>query len=484
MLVRVDHILQQNCHLRPGNLLLVGVSGGADSLCLLEVLVQLGYPVVVAHLNHGLRSESRSDADFVESIARAACLRFVVGEEDVATYARVHSLSLEEAARNVRYEFLFKQAELAGAQAVAVAHTADDQIETVLMHFLRGTGLSGLRGMQYYTLPSPWCGHIPLIRPLLDTWREEIQKFLKDRGMTPVEDLTNLDTRIFRNRLRHELIPYLASYNPSIRQAIQRMAWVLDADYQVIKADLDSAWEDCRVDLGEGYVSFQVSAMQIQPEGIRRHLIRKGISCLLPGLRDIDFCTVDRAVRFLDQPTRSRNLELAANIYLLLEGNLLWIATRQAVLPVKDFPQIQFFGCQTEFPLPVPGAVNLAEGWCIQAEIIRNFDALREEALKNEDPFQAWIDLEHIPLPLVVRARRAGDRIAPLGMAGKSMKVTDLMINLKTPARARKNWPLVYAGNHLVWVPGLRQGNVCRISGDTSQAVRLRLVKGEITPDD
>jgi len=484
MLARVDHILQQNCHLRPGNLLLIGVSGGADSLCLLDLLVQLGYAVIVAHLNHGLRSESRSDAESVESTARAAGLPCVIGEADVAAYARVHSLSIEEAARSVRYEFLFKQAEQARAQAVAVAHTADDQIETVLMHFLRGSGLSGLRGMQYQSLPSPWSAHIPLIRPLLDTWREEIHRYLNDRGITPVEDQTNLDTTIFRNRLRHELLPYLATYNSGIRQVIQRMAWVLEADYQVIAAKLDSAWEDCRVDQGEGYISLRVSDMQLQTEGIRRHLIRRGIASLLPGLRDIDFFTIDRAVRFLNQPSRSQNLELAAGLYLLLEGNLLWIANRQAALPVKDFPQFPSSGNQVELPLPVPGRVNLKEGWHIHAELTNDFAAAWEGALKNEDPFQAWIDLKPLQAPLVIRARRAGDRIVPLGMAGKSIKVTDLMINLKVPARARKNWPLVWCGNQLIWIPGLRQSNAGLITDETRQAVHLRLFQGEIAPDD
>lgn len=481
---RVDTILQQNCNLRPGNLLLVGVSGGADSLCLLNLLVRLDYSVIVAHLNHGLRSEARSDAEFVESIARKAGLACVIGEEDVVAYARVHSLSIEEAARNVRYEFLFKQAEQAGAQAVAVAHTADDQIETVLMHFLRGTGLSGLRGMQYYSLPSPWSSQIPLIRPLLDTWREEIQAYLDNRDIIPLEDRTNLDTRIFRNRLRHELLPYLASYNPGIRQVIQRMSWALEADYQVIAANLDSVWEDCLVDLGDGYISFRVTAMQIHPEGIRRHLVRRGISYLLPGLRDIDFYTVNRAVCFLDQPTRSRNLDLAAGIYLRQEGDRLWIATWQAALPVKEWPQLYFAEKQTEIPLPVPGQVSLGEGWCIHAELVSDFDAVQEEALMNDDPYQAWVDLQQIITPFIVRGRLPGDRIAPLGMSGKTMKVTDLMINRKIPSRARKNWPLVLSGNTLVWVPGLRQGHEGRISTETCLAVHLRLGQGEIAPDD
>jgi tRNA(Ile)-lysidine synthase len=480
MLTRVDSILQQNCFLNPEKVLLVGVSGGPDSFCLLDVLAQLGYPLIVAHLNHGLRSESQSDADFVADIAREMGLPIVIGKENVAGYARDHSMSIEEAARNVRYTFLFKEAERVEAQAVLVAHTADDQVETVLMHFLRGAGLSGLRGMQYWSLPSPWCDHIPLVRPLLGIWREEIQAYLEERRITAREDRTNLDTGIFRNRLRHELIPYLAGYNPGIPQVIWRMSQVLAADFDMIEANLDAAWEECLAEQGHGYVSFRIPALIVQPDGLQRHLFRKSISWLVPGLRDIDFSTIERALEFLETPTRSGRLDLAAGIYLLQEDELLWIASWQADLPASAWPQFPLKEAQNfELSLPVPGFTQLADGWGIQAEFLDEVE-LRKRALNNSDPFQVWMDAAQLHLPLTVRIRRPGDRFAPLGMAGKSVKLSDLMINLKIPARARKNWPLVFSAEKLAWVPGMRLAHDYQVSNSTSQAIYLRVYKRKV----
>jgi tRNA(Ile)-lysidine synthase len=484
MLKRVASILQQNCFLSSEKVLLVGVSGGPDSLCLLDVLVQLGYPLVVAHLNHRLRPESQSDADFVEKIARKMGLPIVVGKEDVIAYARDHSLSIEEAARNVRYTFLFDEAVRVKAQAVLVAHTADDQIETVLMHFLRGAGLSGLRGMQYWSLPSPWCDHIPLVRPLLEIWREEIRSYLESRKIAAREDRTNLDLTIFRNRLRHELIPYLAGYNSGIRQIIWRMAQVLAADYDVIEANLDAAWEECLVELGHGYLTFRIPALTVQPDGLQRHLIRRGISRLVPGLRNIDFSTIERALEFLKNPTRSRQMDLAAGIYLLQEDDLLWVAAWQADLPTSAWPQFPTKeGQYLEYSLPVPGFVRLADGWSIQAEARDGFELNREQALHNSDPFQVWMDAAQLQLPLMVRTRRPGDRFAPLGMAGKSMKLSDFMMNLKIPARVRKNWPLVLSADQLAWVPGMRMAHAYQISNSTRQAIYLRVYKEGHEPD-
>jgi tRNA(Ile)-lysidine synthase len=484
MLKRVASILQQNCFLSPEKVLLVGVSGGADSLCLLDVLVQLNVPLVVAHLDHGLRSESQSDADFVEQIAKAAGLPFIIGKKDVPGYASEHSLSMEEAARNVRYTFLFEQALRVSAQAVAVAHTADDQVETVLMHFLRGAGLAGLRGMQYRTLPHPWGGEIPLVRPLLGIWREEIQAYLQDRNIVPVEDSTNLDTSIFRNRLRHELIPHLVGYHPGVRRIIWRMAQVLAADYDSIEANVELAWEECLVERAQDYIAFRAPVLKTQPDGIQRHLVRRGIAWLLPGLRDIDFNTVERALEFMRKPTRSMRIDLASGIFLLQEDELLWIATRQAKLPANVWPQLPLQESPNmEVCLPVPGFVRLADGWGIQADYLDDVESQAQQILDNLDPFQVWIDAEQLHLPLKVRGRRPGDRFAPSGMAGKSMKLSDFMINQKIPARARANWPLIFSGEKLIWIPGLRLEHAFQISRNTRQAFYLRVCLDENQPE-
>ncbi len=478
MLELFNSILQQNCFLKPKKTVLVGVSGGGDSLCLLDLLTRSGYPVVVAHLNHGLRPEAAGDAEFVRRISEGLSLPFILGEADVNDYAQRFGLSVEEAARHLRYTFLFENARQVGAQAVAVAHNADDQVETILMHFLRGSGLAGLRGMWYWTLPGPWSEEIPLIRPLLGTWREEIDAYLLEREIEPIEDKTNRDTRIFRNRLRHELIPYLASYNPAIRRVLWRMGQVLDSENELLEGIVDSAWEETYVDGGPGYVLFRYHALSIQPKAIQRRLIRRGISILQPGLRDIDFNTVDRAVNFLAAPTRSRRIELAAGLFILLEDELLWVADKQAYLPEGFWPQLPRQGnrCQ-DLALELPGIAELENGWVLACNIEEQADLAHQKAPENKDMFQAWIDVSLAHFPLSLRCRRPGDRFYPAGMAGHSVKVSDFMINVKMPARSRANWPLVFSEGKLVWIPGYRVAQGFMFSESTNQVAHLHLFR-------
>ena len=195
--------LQNECLIEAGRPLVVGVSGGPDSLCLLDLLRRSGCQVVVAHLDHGLRAEAAQDADTVAGLAKRFGLPYVQGQVDTRAYAEAHSLSIEEAARVLRYRFLFEQARQHAAQAVAAGHTADDQVETVLMHLLRGAGLVGLKGMAYRMLPNPWSSEIALLRPLLGVWRSQVIEYCEEHALQPVLDRTNLDTTYFRNRLRH-----------------------------------------------------------------------------------------------------------------------------------------------------------------------------------------------------------------------------------------------------------------------------------------
>jgi tRNA(Ile)-lysidine synthase len=478
MLERIDSIVQQNCFLSPEKTVLIGVSGGGDSLCLLDLLHRSGYPLVVAHFNHGLRPEAPGEALFVERIAGRLGLPFLLGEEDVKTYAQHNNLSVEESARNLRYTFLFEKAQQVGAQAVAVAHHADDQVETILMHFIRGSGLSGLRGMQYWTLPNPWSDDIPLVRPLLENWREEIDAYLVEHKIEPVEDQTNRDTTIFRNRLRHELVPYLSTYNPTIRRVIWRMGQVLDAENELLEEMLGAAWQETYVEQGAGYVAFRFHALSIQPKALQRRLIRKGIAVLRPGLRDIDFSTVERALTFMESPALSRRLELAAGLFVLLEEGLLWLAETGANLPTRFWPQLARSdeGCR-ELNLDLPGILHLEHEWVLECRLEERVASAYRQAMDNMDMFQAWIDVSYARFPLIVRCRRPGERFYLAGMAGHSVKVSDFMINVKMPARARANWPLVFSGDGLVWVPGFRLGRAFMLSDSSRQAAHLHLYR-------
>ena len=227
MFETISQVLRDRCELDITRPVLLGISGGPDSLSMLHLFWRLGWKPIVAHLDHRLRPEFGLEADSVARVANDLGVPFILGREDVQKASEQQAFSIEEAARWVRYRFLFAEAERLQAQAVAVAHTADDQVETVMMHLLRGSGMAGLSGMAYRTSPSAWSSHLPLIRPLLGTWRVEIDEYLQDNHLTPVLDPSNSDVRFYRNYLRHEVLPFLEGRHPHLRQRIWNMSDIL-----------------------------------------------------------------------------------------------------------------------------------------------------------------------------------------------------------------------------------------------------------------
>jgi len=431
------------------------------------------YPVVVAHFNHHLRSQASHDAQMVADLAENWGLPFTFGEGDTETYAQEHHLSIEDAARELRYRFLFEQAAHYDVQAVAVAHTADDQVETMLMHLLRGAGLDGLTGMPVYALPNPWSVSIPLVRPLLSTWRDEIEAYCIEHELIPVIDESNADTTYFRNRLRHTLIPDLETYIPGLRARLWQTADLLAADRNVLDELTNTIWREMLQEKDSGYVVFLIAPFQQQPLGVQRRLIRKAVAYLRPGARDLDFAMVQRVIDFFAAPTSTRQIDIGLGLSAFLEDRKLIIANWDADLPSVEWPQIK-----VEVVLPIPGEVDLGNGWKLQAEIVEDFESVQDMVCANDNPFRAWIDLGNRQPRLNIRPRRAGDRFHPLGMAGQSQKLSDFMVNQKIPQRARAGWPLVCAGDEIVWVPRYRLDETYRVTSQSARGVLLVLARG------
>jgi tRNA(Ile)-lysidine synthase len=475
MLVSLPERLRLLCNLKPDVPLVVGVSGGPDSLCLLDVLHSSGYPVIVAHFNHKLRLEADEDEAFVRKLAQRWRLPCDVDSANVGMYADEHSLSVEDAARLLRYRFLFQVARQNGAQAVAVGHTADDQAETVLMHFLRGAGLNGLRGMSYRVILPDFDPQIPLIRPLLDTWREDVLAHCAARGIHPRWDVSNDSPAYLRNRVRHILLPTLETYNPRIREALCRMAYILDGDYELLTEVLDKAWEAVCLEDGNGYVILDAKALRSTSAGYRRNLLRRAIKQIRPGLQNIDFAALERAMDLVDQRAGSRQMDLLAGIRLLVEGDRLYVATWEVDLPGRsDWPQIKL--SVPPMSLVWPGTWEIAPGWTLKAERWQDSAQAWEQARDNANPYQAWLDADCLKVPLVVRCPRPGDRFQPLGMGGHTVKLSDFFINHKIPRRARTGWPLICSGEMIAWVPGFRPAHACRLRQETRSVLYLSLV--------
>jgi len=464
----LETILQEQCQLDRKLPVLVGVSGGPDSLCLMDILRQAGYRLIVAHFNHRLRPEADEEAASVAGLARSLGLTFVTDSADVRAHARARGLSLEESARLLRYRFLFTSAREHAAQAVAVGHTADDQVETVLMHFLRGAGLAGLKGMEARSLLPLFDPQIPLVRPLLGMWRVETESYCREHSLQPHLDPSNTDQIYFRNRLRHTLIPELEKYNPRVKEALWRSAQALQADYTALQDMLDAGWNQVLAAGSDGWFAFRRSVLLGLSTGIQRNLMRRAAELLRPASRDIGYAALDRAVRWIASPS-GKQVDFINSLYLLQEGDTLYLAGWEADLPSAQFPQVT-----AGRPLPLGNALDLGRAWTLTAEEVDGGEAM-ERALSNADPFTAWLDLASSTKEILVRRPRRGDRFQPLGMENGSIKLSDFFINVKLPRRARGRWPLVCRGEEIVWVAGVRLAHAFRLTEATQRAVRLTL---------
>jgi len=485
VLKQVQRTIEDHDLLEPGEALVVGVSGGPDSLCLLHLLLSLRQEyelrLHVAHLHHGARGAAAdADAEFVKRLAAEWGLPVTIEERDVPALAREHGLAFEEAARRVRYAFLARVAAELNTGKVAVGHNADDQAETVLMHLLRGTGLAGLRGMlpftslKEYRLLAPFLQRpapsTSIIRPLLRVPRAEIEDYCAEQGLEPRFDRSNLDTTYFRNRLRHELLPLLEDYNPNIRTRLCHTAAVVAADYELLLQLREQAWARVLQREGKNSFVFDQQAWRALPVALQRATIRQAAYRLRRTLRDVDFLHVENARRVGLNGETGAEATLPMGLALTVGYDTLTVGDVDDVGPPPDEPLL--WGDE---PLPVqaPGATPLPDSeWALQAQILESWSM--DQITTNPDPWTAYFDADALIDPLVLRTRRRGDRFRPQGMGGHSVKLSAFMINLKIPQAWRDCIPLLAAAEEIIWVCGRRMGEGAIVRPGTRRVARMR----------
>lgn len=474
MIENIASILQNECGLKKNRPIIVGVSGGPDSLCLMEALRQAGYQVIVACFDHQLRPDSSLDVRMVEKTASKLMIRSVIDGADVQKHADEKKLSVEEAARNLRYKFLFEQAKKNNAQAVAVGHTADDQVETILMHFLRGSGMNGLKGMSYRSIIKSFDSEIPIIRPLLNIWREETVVFCAVNGLRPHYDSTNDSLNFQRNRIRHLLIPTLETYNPKFREAIQRMSHSLKSDNAFIKEILETEWKDVALEVTDEYISFDSARLKSASLGLRRNLVMHAMQILIPNI-DVTFSALERAIQMIDS-THTNQIDLKGGLHIIRESNLIYVCTANAELPFDLYPQMP-----SDEPMQVSllSTVLLTGGWKFTFEPWRLVALAKEQAERTDDQFQVWLDAENLSDTLELRVRHQGDIFYPLGLDGHSQKVSDFFVNEKIPQRMRDRYPLLCMGDEIIWVPGFRPAHQHRLKDETKHVVYFSFTRPE-----
>lgn len=471
--------------LRTGDTVVLGVSGGPDSLCMLHVLRQLadeyGVALHVAHLNHGIRGhEADADARFVAELCRSWELPCTIDRADVPALARDWGRAIEEAARQARYGFLALVARAVGGKSVAVAHNADDQVETVLMHFLRGSGLAGLRGM----VPLVWMdelrvqdaeqgprseprARIRLLRPLLEVSRGDIEAYCKAHDLSPRFDRSNLDQTYFRNRLRHQLIPLLETYNPNVRGVVRRMAKVVAADYDLLHRLMAVGWSKV-VREEEGRVAIlDLATFRAMPLSLQRSVLRECIHRLRFSLRNINWVHIDDALQVIQTGAVGAKATLPQGLVLTLGYKEAVLASKDYEPPREDWPRIQ-----GPVPLSIDGGVYISEGhWTVRTRTIER-EALDGIWETNRDPYFAYLDATRVSAPLVLRPRRPGDWFVPLGL-NRRQKVSEFMINRKIPRRERANVPLLVCGGDIVWVVGWRLDDRYAVTPETKAVLTV-----------
>lgn len=492
-----------------GETVVIGVSGGADSICLLTLLHEcqneLGMRLHVAHLNHGLRgAESDADASYVAALARSLFLPITFDRQDVASYKARKKCSLEEGARELRYAFFTRVAEEVGSIRVAVGHTQDDQVETVLMHILRGTGTSGLRGLapcssmlygkQEMSLRAAR-SNLLVIRPLLDITREEAMRYCQEHKLEPRFDSSNRSLSFFRNRLRLELLPLLRQYNPCVDQALLRLADIAKGDDSFIEKQALHLWDEV-ARREDNAVCLDKKKISTLPIALQRQVVRLAIDELVGDTRDIEAVHIEALRTLLSKPV-GKQISLPNGI--ICHGEYDEIIIRVSRSP--DFEHSEEGGMakrylplscpfpilQGDFPLKVPGKTILP-GWRVVASISPSGIATltKTEGKQSRNPHRirggagrvsflstvAEFDLNKTGTNLSLRQRQPGDRFQPLGM-NTAKKLSEFMIDAKIPFSWRHHVPLVCSPEQIIWVVGYRIDDRAKVTEATREILRL-----------
>lgn len=446
---QVERVLTGHQALRADCVLIVACSGGRDSICLLDILdilqKQYGYKLKAVYVHHGLRQEADEEAAWIRGLCALRKIPCAVLRADVAARAAAKRESIEEAARLLRYRLLEQKAEeeeREGNQAwIVTAHHAQDQAETILLHMLRGCGLRGLTGMQEQR------GRI--LRPLLQVDREDIDCYVRDRGLEYREDLSNQDTRYTRNWIRLRLMPVLEEQNASIRKNLCEMAELLKKDEEFLEESADRFYADVYQD-----GALKISVLQGLSEAVRLRIFRKYLE-QCGGLSNVRAEHIRMLDRLLDMQSGSQAQLPGGRTFCRDFG---WIRARKRP-PVSEEALLDL--CAE--PVRCAGIRG-----CFRARQVEN--PYRNLQKIPDLRYTKWLDCDTITERLRIRTRRPGDYLTAAG-GRKSLK--KYMIEQKIAQDERDRIPLVADGAHIVWVVGYRLSDCCRIRPESAKVVRI-----------
>ena len=452
MIAEVRSTIDRHGMVAHGERILVAVSGGVDSVVLLDVLAELrkelGIELVAAHLDHGLRPESADDTSLVRALARRIGLPFEAGalEPGWAGHSRG---GLQARAREARYLFLESAAARRDAGKIALGHNADDQAETVLMRLFRGAGLRGLAG-----IPPVRDGRC--IRPLIETPRSSIAQYAATRGLSFVEDPSNRDRRFLRAKVRHDLLPWIEeNINPRARPVLEALAEMLRDDADYIEGTAEEAFGRVVQERDHERISLSIVGLTEMHRALRPRVIRTAFEAAGGNPDRMGREQVREIIRMIMRPGRSRELSLPGGLIATVSYGTLTLGPQRAK-PPDYFDQT----------LAVPGTTRFDQQGCTARCLILS----RGQAGARPLPAgAARFDLDRLPGPLRVRGRRPGDSFRPVGLGG-TKKVKDYLMDLKIPRFQRGSIPLLVSSEKILWVVPHRLDE-CFLAGPESRRI-------------
>lgn len=464
MLDRVEQFIETENLLAKGFKIVIAVSGGADSMALLRVMWQLKDPwdleLIAAHVHHGLRLEAEGDLDRVRDECRTLEIELEIARADIAFMAKAEKRSLEEMGRMYRYRFFAQVMEKHGADRIATAHHMEDNAESVLAHLLRGSGYRGMRGIL------PVNGHI--IRPLLCANKDQIMNYVRDQGILYVQDASNMDTGFTRNRIRHELIPYLEKhFNPQLVDGLNRLADIARYEDEWMQDIAGAFWQQA-VTTKEDSLEIAVIPFLKAPLAAQRRLV-------------LELCR-----HFLgSEGWQKSDIDQIINLAQRVTGSSRYLGLRRGLMVYKVYDKLVFTTSRPRkvsfsYPLAVPGKIAVDE----TGDLISCFVGPGEEYIYHgENTCLDWDRLLSIikadgnsPLSLVVRSRLPGDRLTP-PKASNPTKLKKYLIERKIPWADRDKIPILASNRRIFALVGEVVDQDVQVSAQTTRVLVIKREK-------
>jgi tRNA(Ile)-lysidine synthase len=457
LLTKIKETIRKYRMLSPGDRVLVAVSGGPDSVCLMSVLQALAKDLdlilSIAHLDHMFRgNESANEALFVGELANTFGIPATIEKFDVPAYCLERGFSPQEGAREARYDFLQRVATAFDASHIATGHTADDQAETFLMRLLRGAGASGLSAIP------PVRDNI--IRPLIEITRDEVLEYLKKTGLSFVTDPSNTKPIYTRNRIRLEIIPVLKGFNPRIVETLAAEAALLRDEDEAIELHC-ATLADGILERNENDLVIKRNEFSALPVAFRRRLLKRALDLAGVESAGLSQVQIDEVLAFTVSAQSGRTMNLPHGLIVGREYDRFVLSTRSRTDAFS-------------YPISIPGVTVIPELPLTVETLIT--DRLPVEPEDKNYVWQALFDYDKMGSLLTFRNRHPGDWFCPAGMGGKRKKLQDYFVDKKIPRRMRDTVPLLCSGEDILWVAGLRTDERFLPGPNTKRGLMVRFL--------